>query len=80
MVRDGRTVGVLVLGAADAERDLCPAGASVIERLWVSPDDVGEHIGTQLVKRACAPVSYTHLDVYKRQAEHASATLAFLLT
>ncbi|HQD60447.1 MAG TPA: hypothetical protein PLS37_04410 [Propioniciclava tarda] len=54
VVRDGRTVGVLVLGAADAERDLCPPGASVIERLWVNPDDVGEHIGTQLVQRACA--------------------------
>ena len=53
-VRDGRTIGVLVLGAADRERDLCPPGASVIERLWVAPEDVGEHVGTQLVQRACA--------------------------
>lgn len=53
-VRDGRTIGVLVLAQADRERDLCPPGASVIERLWVAPDDVGEHIGTQLVQRACA--------------------------
>lgn len=53
-VRDGRTIGALVLASAVPERDLCPPGASVIERLWVAPEDVGENVGTQLVQRACA--------------------------
>jgi GNAT superfamily N-acetyltransferase len=53
-VREGRTLGVLILAAGDPERDLCPPGASVIERLWVAPEDVGEHVGTQLLQRACA--------------------------
>ena len=54
VVRDGVTIGALVLASAVTERDLCPPGASVIERLWVAPADVGENVGTQLVQRACA--------------------------
>ena len=53
-VRNGRTIGAVVLAAALRDRDLCPPGTYVIERLWVHPDDVGEHVGTQLVQRACS--------------------------
>lgn len=53
-VRDGRILGVIVLAPSLGERDLCPPGASVIEQLWVDPAEVGEHVGTQLVHRACA--------------------------
>lgn len=54
VVREGRPIGAVVLAPSDRDRDLCPPGASVIERLWVAPQDVGEHVGTQLVQRACA--------------------------
>nr|NLI49422.1 GNAT family N-acetyltransferase [Propionibacterium sp.] len=54
VVREGRAIGALVLAPGDRDRDLCPPGASVIERLWVAPADLGEHVGTQLVQRACA--------------------------
>ncbi len=54
IAREGRPIGAVVLAAADRDRDLCPPGASVIERLWVAPTDVGEHVGTQLIQRACA--------------------------
>lgn len=59
-VRDGRRIGLLVLAPAEPERDLCAPGASVIEQLWVSPDDVGEHVGTQLLQRACAILIAEH--------------------
>lgn len=52
-VREGRTIGALVLAPAHPDRDLCPPGSTVIEALWVAPDDLGEHVGTQLVQRAC---------------------------
>lgn len=54
VAREGRPLGAIVLAPSDRDRDLCPPGASVIERLWVAPSDVGEHVGTQLVQRACA--------------------------
>jgi len=54
VVREGRPIGAVVLAPSDRDRDLCPPGASVVERLWVAPPDVGEHVGAQLVQRACA--------------------------
>ncbi len=57
VVRDGRTLGAIVLAAAEQERDLCPPGAFVVDRLWVSPGDVREHVGSQLVQRACAQLT-----------------------
>jgi len=56
-LRDGHTLGVLVYGRADAERDLCAPGAWVVEQLWVDPREVGERIGTQLIQRACAELT-----------------------
>lgn len=56
VVRDGWTLGAIVLARVEPERDLCPPSALVIERLWVIPDDVRERVGSQLVERACAHV------------------------
>ena len=54
VVRDGRTLGAIAFAPADRERDLCPPASFVISALWVSPDEVREHIGTQLIQKTCA--------------------------
>lgn len=49
-----RDAGILgVIGYAPARDDLghCPPGAALITTWWVHPDEVGEHVGTQLFQR-----------------------------
>ena len=54
VVRGGATIGAAVLAPPERGSDLCPPRSAVLSRLWVRPDDVGEHVGTQLVQRVCA--------------------------
>ena len=53
-VRGGKTIGTAVIAPPVQGSDLCPPGSVVLTQLWVHPDDVFEHVGSQLVQRLCA--------------------------
>lgn len=51
VVRDRKTIGVIGYAPARESDGHAPSGSATITVLWVSPSDVGEHIGTQLLQR-----------------------------
>lgn len=60
VVRDKVVLGAIVLAPHAGEVGLCPAGSVVVKALWVRPEEVGEHVGTQLVERAAAHLRAGH--------------------
>lgn len=51
VVRDKKLIGLIGYAPARDELGHAPSGSAVITVLWVNPNDVGEHVGTQLVQR-----------------------------
>lgn len=60
VVRDKVVLGAIVLAPDRGELGVCPSGTAVVRSLWVRPEEVGEHVGTQLVERAAAHLRAGH--------------------
>ncbi len=51
VVRDRKVVGLIGFANARDEAGHSPSGSAMITVLWVSPDEVGQYIGVQLIHR-----------------------------
>ena len=57
VLRDDEVVGLLACSASDELGGFYPQSSVVITQLWVSPEHVGELVGSQLVQKVAAVVA-----------------------